>query len=228
MRNTRTHRTLFLSAFAHFLTIGTASLADESATKICDTMFQSISEASINACLSVAEKASATTQYSIGRLYDDGIIDGIRKDGILVKTQKNPGAAIKWYKLAAQNGDDGAAFVLGNKFLYGNGIAKNYSEAISWFKIAVKNKNEEAPNMLEVIYGDSDPFNVATGFQKNNTIAYMWALIAYTNIQTANPSKEETHRKNVKDWERKLTPQQVASGQAMAKTCISTNYSKCE
>lgn len=228
MRKPRTYRTLFLSAIAHFLMIGTTSHADESATKICDTMFQSRSEASINACLSVAEKANAITQYSIGRLYEDGIIDGIRKDGILVQTQTNHSAAIKWYKLAAQNGDDGAAFLLGNKFLYGNGIAKNYMDAIYWFIIAVKNKNVDAATMLEVIYGDGfAPFNVAIGFQKNNTVAYMWALIAYTNIQTANPSKEETHRKNVTDWERKLTPQQVASGQAMAKICVSTNYSKC-
>jgi TPR repeat protein len=208
--------------------ISSIAYANENAEATCQQMFDRITTDSVTECLKVAEKTAALTQYSIGRLYDDGIIDGIRENGVLVKHVKNSNEAIKWYVRAADNGDDGAAYLLGTKYLHGNGVVKNYNDAIKWLKLAVKNKNENAASELEMIYGGVEPRRVAIGFPRNETIAYMWSLIAYANIQATNPSKTNTYLENIKNWERHLTHRQIETGQLMAKKCINSKYELCE
>ena len=57
--------------------------------------------------------------------------------------------ALKWYRLAAQQGFANAQFNLGLMFGKGQGVPENYAEALKWFRLAAKQGNAEAQNTLK-------------------------------------------------------------------------------
>ena len=44
--------------------------------------------------------------------------------------------ALKWYKLAAAQGDAGAQNTIGSMYSKGDGVIQNYAEALKWYKLA--------------------------------------------------------------------------------------------
>ncbi len=49
--------------------------------------------------------------------------------------------AIKWYKLAADQGDSKANYNLGYLYEHGEGVEKDYNEALGRYMASVKNTN---------------------------------------------------------------------------------------
>jgi len=80
-------------------------------------------------------------QFNLGARYDAG--EGVAKDSA---------EAVKWYRLAADQGDVVAQFNLGVKYSTGEGVAKDDSEAIRWYRRAADQGDAMAQFNLGLIY----------------------------------------------------------------------------
>ena len=46
--------------------------------------------------------------------------------------------AVKWYRLAAEQGDADAQYNLGLMYDNGNGVPQDYKEAVKWYRLAAE------------------------------------------------------------------------------------------
>jgi TPR repeat protein len=53
---------------------------------------------------------------------------------------RNYAEAVKWFRLASDNGHWEAPYYLGNIYFYGYGVDRNYAEALKWYNIAAKER----------------------------------------------------------------------------------------
>jgi TPR repeat protein len=79
-------------------------------------------------------------QYNLGNMYREG-------RGV----EKNEAETIKWYRMAADNGDASAQYNLGVAYATGMGVPENTAEAEKWFNMAAKNGHEMSKEVLEEI-----------------------------------------------------------------------------
>ncbi|WP_400146315.1 tetratricopeptide repeat protein [Candidatus Methanarcanum hacksteinii] len=79
-------------------------------------------------------------QYNLGRIYESGYG---------VKTSHEE--AVKWYRLAANQGHACAQYRLGTMYEYGRGVEQSYEEAIKWYKLAADQGQIEAKERLDSI-----------------------------------------------------------------------------
>jgi len=69
----------------------------------------------------LAEKGDANAAFNLGTIHQHG--DGVVKD---------PGQALKWYRIAAERGDRESQSRLGTMYLNGEGTAKDEKEGWRW------------------------------------------------------------------------------------------------
>ncbi len=62
--------------------------------------------------------------------------------------------SIKWYTLAAEQGNANAQFNLGYMYCNGQGVDPNYVESFKWYKFAAEQGNANAQYNLGVMYGN--------------------------------------------------------------------------
>lgn len=67
---------------------------------------------------------------------------------------ENKVEAVKWYKLAAEQGYASAQCEYGNTFFAGAGVKLNYEEAVKWYKLAAEQGYARAQNNLAARYHD--------------------------------------------------------------------------
>ena len=72
--------------------------------------------------------------------------------GGLANAHGNTAEALKWYRLAAAAGDDGAQNNLGHMYESGNGVKQSYSDAAQWFRRAADQGLAAAQYNLGVLY----------------------------------------------------------------------------
>ena len=58
---------------------------------------------------------------------------------------------MRWYRKAAEQGNDDAQYELGRAYYYGNGVEEDDAEAVKWYKKAAEQGNSDAADMLENI-----------------------------------------------------------------------------
>lgn len=104
-----------------------------------------------------AEKGEAAAQIELAGLYSKG--EAIAKD---------EGAAIKWLLKAAEQGDEKAQVLVGQKLLNG----KDATEGIKWLTKAAELGNTEAQMTLGGIYIGG------RGVRKNSTEAAKWFMMS--------------------------------------------------
>ncbi len=46
--------------------------------------------------------------------------------------------AVKWYRLAAEQGDASAQYNLGIMYINGKGVPQDYAEAVKWYRLAAE------------------------------------------------------------------------------------------
>ena len=77
-------------------------------------------------------------QYGLGYMYYEG--QGVPQDYE---------EAVKWYRLAAEQGDAEAQCGLGEMYYGGEGVPQDYAEAIRLWKLAAEQGDEEAQYNLD-------------------------------------------------------------------------------
>lgn len=80
--------------------------------------------------------------------------------------------AIRWYRLAADQGDARAQFNLGVAYNTGRGVTQNYAEAVKWFRLAAERGDGDAQNHLGHVY------RYGQGVDQNYAEAVRWFRLA--------------------------------------------------
>ena len=122
--------------------------------------------------------------------------------------------AVKWYRLAAEQGDANAQYNLGVMYHKGKGVPQDYAEAVKWYRLAAKQGVAEAQGNLGIMHREGK------GVPQNNVMAHMWY-----NIASANGAEKAG------EWRGKqeefMTTTAIETAQAKARECMSSNYTKC-
>ncbi len=106
-------------------------------------------------------ETSAAEQYRLGVMYEFG--KGVPQDH---------SEAVRWYRLAADQGHDRAQCCLGHMYDSGKGVPQDYSEAVRWYRLAADQGHDEAQCSLGEMY------NYGHGVPEDASEAVRWYRLA--------------------------------------------------
>jgi TPR repeat protein len=104
---------------------------------------------------------TAVAQCALGSCYSDGT--GVVQDGA---------EAMRWLRLAAEQGYASAMYNLGSMYLSGSGVAKDDMEAARWYRLAADRGHVWSQCNL------GDFYNAGTGVAQNKAEAARWYRLA--------------------------------------------------
>ena len=152
----------------------------------------------------LAEKGNYRAQYYFGRMYEIGGFKNV--EGGSVKDRHEE--AIKWYQLAAKQGDADAQYELGSIFYHGrSNQEKNIRLAVFYYKQAAQN-TATVGYLAQSILGKM--YSKGEGVIQDYVQAHMWF-----NVSHANGHKKANELRD--DIAKKMTPSQIAEAQKMAR-----------
>ena len=122
--------------------------------------------------------------------------------------------AIKWYRLAAEQGNAKAQYNLALMYDNGEGVPQDYKEAIKWYRLAAEQENAKAQTNLGILY------EYGNGVIQDNTMAHMWY-----NIASANGDEDAGGYRDERAG--LMTPADISKAQAMARECMNSGYTTC-
>jgi TPR repeat protein len=116
-----------------------------------------------------AEQGDASAQFNLGVRYELG--DGVPKDSkeavkwyrlaaengnasaqsYLGGVVKDAKESVKWYLMAAEQGDVYAQYFLGTAYNHGKGVPEDYDEAIKWYRLAADQGHAKAQVQLKKV-----------------------------------------------------------------------------
>jgi TPR repeat protein len=108
------------------------------------------------------EPTDAEAQFELGRRYKLG----------LEGTKKDPRAAVKWFRLAAEQGHAKAQTKLGMAYQQGRGVDRDIDESIRWMRKAAEQGHAKAQFELGVAYRDGK------GAPRDEVLALMWMFLS--------------------------------------------------
>ena len=122
-------------------------------------------------------------------------------------------AELKITRPLATKGEAWAQSNLGGMYVNGQGVLQDYAEAVKWFKLAAAQGSEMAQYNLGVMYSKGQ------GVPMDDVRAHMWFnLVA---VKGAGGKNRDIIAK-------KMTPQQMAEAQKLARECQARNFKGCE
>jgi TPR repeat protein len=182
---------------------------------------------------------------------------GTFEDGLAAYQHGDYGEALKWYRLAADQGNAAAQFALGGMYENGLGLPQDYAKAVKWFRLAAAQGYANAQYELGILYDDglgvqqdyaqaADWFRLAAaqgdagaqtnlglmydsghGVPQDYVRAHMWFNLAGT--AGGVPPGVVPPGVMYRDMVSKLmTPQQIAEAQQMAQKCQQRKFKDCE
>lgn len=88
-------------------------------------------------CMRAAE-GDAWVQTELRKLAGSGTADIHTALGLIYQYQDDDTEAVKWFRMAAEQGDAIAQRELGNAYCYGHGVEHDYMEAVKWYRMAAE------------------------------------------------------------------------------------------
>ena len=149
-----------------------------------------------------ADKGNPIAQYRLGQMYRLGY-----------GFSQNDREAIKWFRKSAQQGNENAQYELGE--LYSDEKYKNYKLAARYFRDAAENKHFIAQYRMGTMFRDGK------GVIQDYVQAHMWF-----NIAMAEEKNIDSTRKSTNEIEKKMTPNQIAEAQKMAREWVKDHTGK--
>jgi TPR repeat protein len=80
--------------------------------------------------------------------------------------------AVRWYRMAAEQGEAKAQFNLGVMYAKGQGVPQDFKEAMQWYYLAAMQGDADAQHNLGVMYAKGE------GVPQDYVLAYMWFNLA--------------------------------------------------
>jgi TPR repeat protein len=127
--------------------------------------------------------------------------------------------AMRWFRLAALQGDASAQSNLGVMYYKGQGIAQDYGEARKWYRMAAERRNLEAQFNLGVMYEEG------RGVAQDRVRAHMWFNLAAAISSDGNA---KLAAKNRDIMTKGLTREQLFRAQEMAHECEARSFKNCD
>ena len=124
--------------------------------------------------------------------------------------------AVKWYRLAATQGYAPAQTSLGLAYEKGQGLPRDYQEAVKWYRAAAEQGNQFAQINLGVMYTNG------TGVRQDFVRAHMWFTLAAAALSGDSGDAAENRDRIAS----KMTAQQIATAQEMARRCQESKLKK--
>jgi len=118
--------------------------------------------------------------------------------------RKDYAEAVKWLNKAADQNDARAEDLLGELYQDGQGVPKNYQQAVNWYRKAADQNDPVAQLHLASCY------YYGKGVPKNYIECYKWVLLSAAQ-------GNQVARKNTSIVEKKMSPNQIAEGQRLAR-----------
>ena len=118
---------------------------------------------------------------------------------------------LQQHKQAAEQGDSYAQRFLGASFYLGLGVTQDYAEAAKWHKKVAEQGDSGAQNILGAMY------ERGKGIPKDYVEAYKWFSIS------GESGNEYGHLYRENIGKRKMTPDQIAEAQGLAKEWVEKN-----
>jgi TPR repeat protein len=122
--------------------------------------------------------------------------------------------AMKWYKLAAAQGDAQAQYWIGAMYYRGRGVIQDYKEAVRWYRLAAEQGDAQAQYWIGAMYYRGH------GFTRDHIRAHMWFNLS----SSAGHAPGTEIRDQIAEG---MTPQQIEKAQDMARACQARNFKGC-
>jgi hypothetical protein len=127
--------------------------------------------------------------------------------------------AVKWYRLAAAQGYAPAQSSLGLAYEKGQGVPQDYQEAVKWYRLAAAQGNQFAQAKLGVMYTNG------TGVGQDFVRAHMWFTLAGAALSGDSGATATKNRDRIAA---KMTAEQIATAQEMARRCQESKLKNCD
>jgi TPR repeat protein len=160
--------------------------------------------AAIKKFKNVAAQGDPDSQFMVGAMYSEG--QGIAQDYI---------EAVRWFRLAAAQGYVDAQVNLGMMYNRGNGVIQDYSEAVRLYKAAAEQGDAKGQLNLGAMYA------LGQGVVQDEKRAHMWS-----NLAAATGNANAVKLRDL--VASKMTTQQVAEAQKLARECQAKNFKNCD
>jgi len=119
--------------------------------------------------------------------------------------------ALEVFQAMAEQGNARAQFYLGEMYLSGSGVAKDYAQALKWASAAAEQKSPDAQYTLGVMYESG------RGVAQDYVQAHMWYSLSGTS------GDEQAIRKKAELELRKMTAAQIEQSKQMELKWIDTH-----
>src|SRR5262245_43084372 len=153
-----------------------------------------------------ATREDEWAQMRLGSLYAEG--KGVPQDDQ---------EAVKWYRLAAVQGYPPALYSLGLAYEKGKGVPQDYREAVKWYRLAAAEGSQFAQINLGVMYTNG------TGVPQDFVRAHMWFTLAASSSDSGDTATKKRGR-----IASKMTAEQIATAQEMARRCQESKLKNCD
>jgi TPR repeat protein len=100
----------------------------------------------------------------------------------------------------------------------GQGVPRDYQEAVKWYRLAAAQGHQSAQINLGVMYADG------TGVRQDFVRAHMWFSLA----AASSGDSGDTATKNRDRIASKVTAEQIAAAQEMARRCQESKLKNCD
>jgi hypothetical protein len=168
--------------------------------------------------LPLAKQGDIRAQNALGILYSEG------HPGI----PKNDKEALRWFRLAAEQGDALSQDNLGLFYLTGRGCQKDFKKAARWYRLSADQGEDDAQVATGVMFGNG------YGVPQDDVQAYMWFTLAIASTQRHGYPPEVLQialNRATRDRDivaRGMTQNQIAEAQRLAREWKpKTNRASC-
>ena len=155
-----------------------------------------------------AAQGNVPAQYSLGLAYEKG--QGVPQD-----FQE----AVKWYRIAAGREDEWAQTRLGSIYAEGKGVPQDDQEAVKWYRLAAAQGYAPAQASLGLAHEKGQ------GVPQDFVRAHMWFTLAAAALSS---DSRDTATKNRDRIASKMTAEQIATAQEMARRCQESKLKNCD
>jgi TPR repeat protein len=119
--------------------------------------------------------------------------------------------AVKWSRLAADQGDAEARFRLGLMYSQGRGVPQDHAEAAGWFRLAAAARQPEALYNLGVLHATGE------GVTRDNIRAYMWFNLAVEHFPPSDTRNRSAAIRSRDIEARKLSREEIAEAERLTR-----------
>lgn len=147
---------------------------------------------------------NSNAQNQVGNIYKYGL--GVKQDNA---------EAVRWYRLAAELGNASAQSNLAIIYNNGEGVIQDYVESVRWHKLAAAQGDSNAQLNLGI------KFMEGKGVSQDSIRSYMWLNLA----AVSGDEMSIAFRKIIAS---KMTSQQIAEAQKLARECQARNFKNCD